>query len=117
MALTIRHKRILEKSKFLYHGTNRESINKIMKEGLKPGIYTNNINYPNLSDSNAVYLTSNKESAYWYARKPTVIIKVDVSKLDKRLLDCDSNDPGLGLDTYFRYFDVIEPKALTIVGN
>lgn len=63
----------LKQSKFLYHGTQEQKLNKILKDRtLKPFVVTGEINYIELSHKESVYVTTNKDMAskfaYWSIR-------------------------------------------------
>src|SRR5208282_2198299 len=73
--------------KYLYHGTKRENLNDILKNGLQAGLSEQHIEW-----GAAVYLACDKVTAESYKRGKSgewVVLQIDTTKLNKDLLRPD----------------------------
>jgi len=92
----------LELATHLYHGTTEEHLEDIKKNGLKPSCKTGINNFPHITKTNSVYLTTDKHTAYLVSRMnwkqkgiiisiPKANIPLDKLKLDENLeSECNS---------------------------
>lgn len=110
---------ISNKLEFLYHATYKEYIDSIKQNGL--GMVVPKKNW-NDSKDGVVYLANDPYIALSYAEiseevpdkwlNEIVILQIDVSQLNKKLLFCDEN--VIGNQGTYEYHDIIPWSAISL---